>query len=476
MSVKSGHPGKSRHHTAPAKSHQHQAFQRDLDVMPLTLLTVGGIMGSGLFLATGLVIAHSGPSAIWIFALGALAMGLEITALAEMSAADPAPGSFLVYAERVYGPGMSFIGGWVFWFSSVLTMATEVTAGALFTKAWFPGVPLWIWSLVYSVAIVAVNFVSVRGFGAIEGVMAGVKVAAVTLFLLAVAAVLGGILPGRPATAPFWYHLSHAAWWPHGGLGPLSSLVLVLFAFAGTGVLGLAAGETKHPAKTIAGSLAITIPLVVVLYLGSVIAILAMVPVSHVATQSSPFVQALTLTGIPVIGHIMNLVLIFAVLSTMNAALYSNSRVLYDLGQHRQAPRSVGRLNHKGLPGVAIWWSAGLLALTILLAYLLPKTAYNYLVTATGFQAMFIWLVVLLTHLRYRRYLAAHKPEALKLKLWGYPWTTYLTLGVVAVGMAGAFFATSERIGLELALAFIVAVAIAYLFVRPHLTAARSRS
>lgn len=471
MSVKSGHPRTKAHH--PVK--QHQAFQRDLGVMPLTLLTVGGIMGSGLFLATGLVIAHSGASALWLFAIAALAMGLEITALAEMSAADPAPGSFLVYAERVYGPGMSFIGGWVFWFSSVLTMATEVTAAALFTHSWFPGLALWVWSLVYSVAIVAINFISVRGFGEIEGAMAGVKVAAVSLFIFMAAAVLGGVLPGRPTSAPFLYHLSNAAWWPHGGIGTLASLVLVLFAFAGTGVLGLAAGETKHPGKTIAGSLALTIPLVVMLYLGSVVAILALVPASHIVTHTSPFVQALTLTGIPVIGHVMNLVLIFAVLSTMNAALYSNSRVLYDLGQHRQAPRSVGRLNQKGLPAMAIWWSAGLLALTILLAYLLPKTAYTYLVTATGFQAMFIWLVVLLTHLRYRRYLQEKKPDRLTLKLFFYPWTTYFTLLVVAAGMGGAFFATSERIGLELAAAFIVAVGIAYLFVRPHLTTSHSR-
>jgi L-asparagine transporter-like permease len=455
------------------RSGQHQAFQRDLSVVPLTLLTVGGIMGSGLFLATGLVVSRASAGALILFLVAAVAMSLQITALAEMAAADPEPGSFLVYAQRVYGPGMSFIGGWVFWFSSVLTMATEVTAAALFTHSWFPGIPLWAWSLVYSVAIVAINFVSVRGFGAIEGAMAGVKVAAVSLFLLLMAAVVAGLLPGRPAHAPALYHLAHPVWWPAGGIGPLSALVLVLFAFAGTGVLGLAAGETKHPAKTISRSLAVTIPLVVILYLGSVAAILVMVPAARVVTHTSPFVQALTLTGIPVVGRIMNLVLIFAVLSTMNAALYSNSRVLYDLGQHRQAPRTVGQLDQRGLPAMAIWWSAGLLALTILLAYLLPKTAYSLLVTATGFQAMFIWLVVLLTQLRYRPYLEKHHPDRLKLKLFLYPWTTYLTIGIVAVGMLGALLAASERVALILAIAFIAAVGIAYLVVRSRGGAAR---
>lgn len=468
MSVKSGSKGR-RAATAVGHAHgRHHAFQRDLGASQLTLLTLGGIMGSGLFLASGIAIQRSGPAVLLVFLVAAVAMTLEIIALGEMSAADPTAGSFLVYAERVYGPGMTFIGGWVFWFSSVLTMSSEVTAASMFTRLWWPAVPLWIWAVGYSAGIVAANFISVRGFGSIEGVMSGVKVGAVTLFLVVAGLFLMGLLPSHPmpASTPVW---AQSSWWPHGTGGPLSSLILVLFAFAGTGVIGIAAAETEKPPITIRRSLMATIPLVWVFYLGSIMALLSILPWNRVTTTSSPFVQAIHSTGLPWVGHIMNLVLLFAVLSTMNAALYSNSRVLYTLGKSGQAPASLARLNRKGIPTRGILWSAALLALTIVLAYVLPQKAYSYLVTATGFQAMFIWLVVLLTHLRYRPYLEKQKSQALQFKLPGYPWTTYLTLGLVALGMIGAPLASSELVGLSVAAGFIVLVGVIYLVLRSRL-------
>jgi AAT family amino acid transporter len=458
MSVKSP---PHRRVAAARRTQSHHAFQRDLTAPGLTLLTLGGIMGSGLFLASGIAIRRSGPAVLWVFAVAAVAMTLEIWALGEMSAADPEPGSFLRYAERVYGPGMSFVGGWVFWFSSVLTMSSEVTAAALFTRLFWPSIPIWIWSVVYSAGIVLANFVSVRGFGTIEGIMAGVKVGAVLAFLGLAAVYLFGALPGHATGFPNpWYHLAHTAWWPAGWQGPASSLILVLFAFAGTGVIGLAAGETKHPPATIAQTLMASIPLVWILYLGSVLAIMLIIPWARVPTHASPFVQAVHATGLPMASRVMDVVLIFAVLSTMNAALYSNSRVLYSLGRDGLAPRAVARLNTQGIPVNGIWWSAALLVLTIGLAYFLPKQAYSYLVTATGFQAMFIWGIVLVTHLRYRRYL--ERRGDLRFKLYGYPWTTYLTLGLVGVGMAGAPLAHGELIGLAIAAGFIVVILALY--------------
>jgi AAT family amino acid transporter len=463
MSVKSASRGTTRRRV------HHRAFQRDLTVPGLVLLTLGGVMGSGLFLASGLVIRHSGPSALWVFMVGAAAMTLEIWALTEMSAADPEPGSFLRYADRVYGPGLTFIGGWIFWTSSVLTMSSEVTAASLFTHVFWPSFPIWAWAVLYSAVVVLVNFVSVRGFGTIEGVMAGVKVGVTLAFIIVVALYLFSGLFGHAAVSPDpWRQLDHTTWWPAGLAGPSSSLILVLFAFAGTGVIGLAAGETKHPPRTLGRTLLISVPMIWVLYLASVAGIMAIIPWSRVATTASPFVQALAATGLPDASQIMNAGLIFAVLSTMNAALYSNSRVLYTLGKEGLAPKTVARLNTKGIPATAIWWSSALLLLTLPLAFFLPGKAYAYLVTATGFQAMFIWAVVLVTHLRYRPYLLHRGP--LSLKIPGYPWTTYLALAAVAAGMLGAPLAHSELVGLIVAAGLIVVAGLAYLALRGHLT------
>ncbi len=469
-------PGSDAFHDRPSghlqrgasRSGSRQRFTRALRSPGLTLLTIGGIMGSGLFLASGMAIRDAGPAVLGVFAIGFVAMYLEIRALAEMSVANPAPGSFLVYCRQVLGPGFSFVSGWIYWFSSVLTMSSEVTAAALLTRVWFPQWPVWLWALAYSVLIVGVNFVGVRGFGSVEAVLAATKILAVLAFI-----VLGGLyLTGRlpHATGGGLAALSqHGGLWPHGLGGAAGALLLVLFAYAGTGVIGMAAAETKDPGQTIPRTVRRTALLVGVMYLGGVFTLLALVPWWQVPVASSPFVAAVARTGLPFAAGVMNLVLLLAVLSTMNAALYANVRVLYSLASQKQAPAAFGRLSRRGVPANATWASATLLAATIALAYVLPHKAYAYLVTATGFQAMFIWLTILLTHIRYRPYLRRHRPERLTYRLFAYPYTTLVVIAIVLSGLAGSLGAGSERIGAGVGLAGIVAALVAWLLLRRRL-------
>lgn len=400
-------------------------------------------------MASGLTIRHAGPGVLLFYAIGALAMYLEITALAEMSIATPTPGSFLVFTRQVLGPGWTFVSGWIFWFSSVLTMSSEVTAAAIFTRYWWPGVPLWVWSLVYSALVIAINFVSVRGFGTIEGFMAGVKTVAVLAFIAVGILALTRLIPTtHPINPNPWVDmLHHGGWLPHGWLAASPAMLLVLFSYAGTGVIGLAAAEAKNPKVTLSRAIYQSVALIIIMYLGAVFFLLTLTPWYRQSDTISPFVLALHAVSLPYVSWIMNLVLLFAVLSTMNAALYSNVRVLYTLAHQGEAPRLLGRLNRKGLPARAIWTSAGLLGLTIVLAYVLPHKAYAYLVTATGFQAMFIWLIVLLTQLYYRRYLVRHHPEKLTFKLWGYPYTTFLVMAIVMAALLTSPLAKGELVG-----------------------------
>lgn len=445
-------------------------FKRSLDASSLSLLTIGGIMGSGLFLASGLVLREAGPFTLVLVAVGFVAMYLEIRALGEMSVATPTPGSFLVYMAKVLGPGWTFVSGWIFWFSSVLTMSSEVTAAATFTRFWFPHVPLWAWSLLYSAVVIGVNFVSVRGFGTIEGFMAAVKSLAVLAFIavgLAAAAHVFGFRVTAGGTAA----IAHEATLPGGLLGAAPAFLLMLFAYAGTGVLGLAAPETADPRQAIGRAVGRVALFVFVAYLGSMIVILSLLPTSVLSSTTSPFVVASHRLPIPFAASIMNVVLLFAVLSTMNAALYSNVRVLYSLARQGDAPSGLGRLSRAGLPTRAIWVSAALLALTICLAYVLPHKAYAYLVTATGFQAMFIWLMVLLTHLRYRPYLERHAPERLTYRLWGYPYTTLLVMAIVVVALALSPLGRGEATGAIVGGGGIAAAVVVWLFLRGRLGA-----
>jgi AAT family amino acid transporter len=450
---------------AAGKGHAGQkapAFRRGLDASALTLLTIGGIMGSGLFLASGLVLRSAGLFTLVLVAVGFVAMYLEIRALAEMSVATPAPGSFLVYMAKVLGPGWTFVTGWIFWFSSVLTMSSEVTAAATFTRFWFPHVPLWTWSLAYSALVIGLNFLSVRGFGTIEGAMAAVKSLAVLLFilvgLLTAAHIFGFRVTGGGVPA-----ISQEAILPHGFWGAAPTFLLVLFAFAGTGVIGLAAPETAKPREAIGAAVGRVAVFILIAYLGSMITILALVPTSILSATTSPFVIAGHRLPVPYAASVMNVVLLFAVLSTMNAALYSNVRVLYSLARQGDAPAGLGRLNASGQPTRAIWVSAGLLALTIVLAYVLPHKAYAYLVTATGFQAMFIWLMVLLTHLRYRPFLERHAPDRLTYRLFGYPTTSYLVVAIVITALLLSPLGRGEAVGALVGGAGIAAAVLAWL-------------
>lgn len=472
MGIKTpGKPGLKQHHHHKSG----HAFKKDLTARTLTLLTIGGVMGSGLFMASGLAIRHAGPVVLLMYVLGAVLMVIEINALGEMSIATPAPGSFLVFTREVLGPGWTFVSGWVFWFSSVLTMSSEVTAAALFSRLWFPGVPLWIWALVYSALIIAINFVSVRGFGTIESVMAGVKTLAVLAFIALGLMLILHILPSAHPMPSVGSMLTlHGGFVPNGWYHTLPAMILVLFAYAGTGVIGLAAAEAKDAHKTLGQAIRSSVVLLTIMFVGGIFMVLVLTPWNHQSDTVSPFIMALHTTTLPDASAIMNLVLLFAVLSTMNAALYSNVRVLYSLAQQGEAPRWLGRLNQRGLPTRAIWTSAALLALTIVLAYVLPKKAYAYLVTATGFQAMFIWLMVLLTERFYRPYLIKHLPDKLTHKLWGFPYTTYLVMAIVIAAMLVSPLAKGELVGAVVGIGGILVALIAWLMLRHRLHRAPS--
>lgn len=418
-------------------------------------------------MASGLAIHDAGPVILAMVGLGWVLMALEINALAEMSIATPSPGSFLVFTRQVLGPGWTFVSGWIFWFSSVLTMSSEVTAAALFSRYWYASIPLWIWSLLYSALIIAVNFISVRGFGQVEGFMAGTKMLAVFAFIVAGVLMITHQLPTSHPLGSVPHMLrGYGGWLPHGWHGAMPAMILVLFAYAGTGVVGLAAAETKSPSQTIPKAVRATVILVGIMYVGSIFLILTLSPWSIQSDRISPFIVALHTSKLAYASLIMNLVLLFAVLSTMNAALYSNVRVLYSLARQGEGPRWLAHLNRKGQPTYAIWTSAALLALTIVLAYVLPQKAYGYLVTATGFQAMFIWLMVLLTQRLYRPYLETHHPEQLTHKLWGFPYTTYFVMAAVLAAMAMSPFAQGELVGALVGVGGIAAALTAWLFFR----------
>ncbi len=441
--------------------------EKDLRTPQLTLMTVGGIIGSGLFLAAGEAIRMAGPAIIVGYLIGATAMALEVTALAEMAAADPAKGSFLVYARRALGPGFTFVGGWIFWFSSILNLAAEATAAGIFTHLWLPHIPTWALSTTFALIIVGINFLTVKGFSEVESLMALIKVVAIALFIALAALALFAGWPVRLGSGLASWSVA-GGFFPNGLRGVAAAMILVMFSMAGTGVLGLAAASVRDPERRIGPAVHYSATLVYLLYIGSALAITALIPWNKVpATGLSPFLAALHRFPWPILGQIFNVVILLAVLSAMNAGLFATDRVLAGLATAKDAPRW---LKEKGdaPPRAANAATGALLVAVTLLTYFLPKTAFLYLVTATGFQALFIWVLIVLTQIYYRRHLEKEHPQRLRLKM---PWHPYLSIFEIALLLAiiaTAPLAPHQLPALGLGVAVTALFLAIYLLIRPR--------
>ncbi len=429
----------------------------------LSLMTVGGIMGSGLFLASGTAIRLAGPGILLSFLIGVTIMAMEVTILAEMAAADREKGSFLAFAHHALGPGFAFVGGWVFWFSSILNIAAESTAGALFTRVWFPSVPVVVFSVGFAMMITGINFLTVKGFSQVESTMSWVKIVATSLFIVTALLVVSRLLPGHAPSAPtLWFH--RPSFLPHGLTGVAAAMILVLFSMSGTGVLGLAAPQIRRPEAVIGKTIRQTVITIYVLYAASAMALTGIVLWTQMPTTTSPFTTALSRLSWSWPAEVFNVVILVAVLSAMNAGLYATNRVLATLGRIHDAPRWVAKQHH-GIPRQANAVSGILLVIVSGLAYFLPKTAYTYLVTATGFQALFIWILIVGTEIRYRPQLL-QRGKSLEFRVPFYPWFSWIAMLLMVGAIATAPWAPHELLPLGLGVAVVLLLTAIYWPVR----------
>ena len=311
--------------------------------------------------------------------------------------------------------------------------------------------------------ITGINFLTVKGFSHVESTMSWVKIVATSLFIVAALFLLTRLLPGHaPSAATLWLH--RPAFFPHGLTGVGAAMILVLFSMSGTGVLGLAAPAVQHPEAVIGRTIRNTVVTIYVLYGASALALTGLVLWTHMPTTSSPFTAALSRLSWAWPAQVFNVVILVAVLSAMNAGLYATNRVLATLGRIHDAPPWVARQHH-GIPRQANLMSGVLLVLVSGLAYFLPKTAYTYLVTATGFQALFIWILIVGTEIRYRPQLL-RQGKSLEYRVPFYPWFSWIAMALMVGAIATAPLAPHELLSLGLGVAVVMLLTAIYLPVR----------
>lgn len=396
----------------------------------LTMLGLGGVIGAGLFVGSGAGIAVAGPGIVVSYLIaGALAM-LVMRMLGEMSAAMPASGSFSVHAERALGRWAGFSVGWLYWFLLVVVLAVEATAAAQIAHGWVPAVDQWLWVLVFMVVFTVANLTAVKNFGEFEFWFAALKVTAIVAFLVLGLLAVFGLLPD---TAPVGMTnlTGQGGFLPNGWDGVVSGVLTVVFAFGGLEVVTIAAAETDDPARAVGRAVRSAMVRVLFFYVGSMLVIVTVLPWTAQQAGLSPYVKVLDAIGVPSAGQIMNIVVFVALLSALNANLYGASRMVFSLAERGEAPRGLLKVSGGGGGGVprrAVLASVAFGFVSVLLNLKWPDTVFLYLLNSVGAVLLFVWALIAASQLRLRRRIEREAPRGLTLKMWCFPYLTWLTL------------------------------------------------
>ncbi|MFD3839633.1 amino acid permease [Streptomyces sp. NPDC058642] len=395
----------------------------------LSMIALGGVIGAGLFVGSGAGIAAAGPSIVVAYVLSGLLVMLVMRMLGEMSAAYPSSGSFSAHAERAIGPWAGFTSGWSFWILLCTAVGLEGIGAAKIVTGWLPGTPEWAWVALFMVVFCAANLAAVKNFGEFEFWFAALKVGAIGLFLVLGVLAIAGVLPGTDS--PGASNLSDFL--PNGSEGLVIGILASVFAYGGLETVTIAAAESENPVKGVASAVRTAMWRIALFYIGSMAVIVTLVPWDSAAVvEKGPYVAALDSLGIPGAGELMNVVVLVALLSAMNANIYGSSRIAYSLVARGQGPKALGRVS-SGVPRVAVLVSCVFGFVCVLLSYWRPDDVFSWLLNMIGGVILVVWGFIAVSQLRLRGRLEREAPERLTVRMWAFPVLTWVAMAGMAV-------------------------------------------
>ena len=424
------------------------------------MLALGSAIGGAFFLGSAIAIRSAGPAILLGFVLGGALVYVVLMSLAELTVRDPAPGSFHHYAGRAFGPLAGFVVGWVYWTGLTLAMSSEATAAAVFLRQWLPGLSATTLASLIVLAVTGLNLLGARQLARLEGTLAAVKLLAVAGFIAAAWALIAGLLPGR---APVGLGaLAHEPLVAGGWRGLAGGMLIVLFTYAGTEIIGLAAPSTRDPRRTVPLAARRTALALTGLYVLAVGSLLPLIPTRRLDVNASPLVAGLSAHGIPWAARAINGVLVTAILSTMLAVMFSLGRVVRSLAEDGLGP---AWLRERGeVPRRGILFSGLVMLLGVGLGYLVPRQVYVFLVSAGGYALILVYVSVVAARLRLRRDAGAAQAEPVLVP--GHPVTSWLALAVLAGTLAGLPLVPGQASGLIAGLALTGLAAAAFTWQR----------
>ncbi|MFM0278839.1 amino acid permease [Paraburkholderia sediminicola] len=434
----------------------------------MTMIALGGVIGAGLFVGSGVVVQQAGPAAVLSFLITGGLIVLVMRMLGEMACAMPAVGSFYEYARLAFagkrGPGKlaGFLTGWMYWYFWVIVVAVEAVAGAKLVQFWLPDTPAWAISLVLLVVLTATNLISVGSYGEFEFWFASIKVAAIVVFLFLGGLYVLGLWPASMHTTSVMPTLlSHGGLMPK-GIGPvLSGAVAATGFYFGAEIVTIAAAEAHEPVKAVAKATNSVITRVLIFYVGSIMLVVALVPWNSPG-MATPYVSALSAMGIPAAANVMNAIVLTAVLSALNSGLYAASRMIFALTRHGDAPAGLAKVNRRGVPVRAILVGTLFGYVSVVMSYVSPDTVFAFLVNSYGTVAIFVYVLIAVSQLKLRARLEREAPEKLRVRMWCYPYLTcFAIVGMVGILVAMAFI-PDQRTPLWLGVASLGVLLVAY--------------
>lgn len=434
-------------HSAAESAPEHQ-LRRQLTGRQLTMIGLGGAIGTGLFLGSGLAISQAGPATIIAFIVVAAVALVIAWALAEMVTVHPRAGAFGTVAHSYLGHWAGFVIRWTYWTIQVIAVGGEVIATGIYLRYWWPSVPLWLAVVVFSIALIAVNAATVRFFGECEYWLSMIKVAAIVAFILLGFLLIAVGLPGAPATG-LHNLIADGGFFPRGAGGVFLAMVFVVFSFVGTEVVSVTAAESENPTRDVPRAARQMVVRLALFYALAISVVLAIAPWPQTAKggslDASPFVRVLEAAHVPAGASVMNFVILTAALSSANTNLYLTTRMLHSLAGHGYAPRQLGRLSGSGAPRNALMLSTAGLAVAAALSADQGNRAYLVLFGISVFGALVVWLLILAAHTRFRLLRRRHGLPRSPARLWGAP----VTSGLAFLFLASVLVSTGFIDGLE---------------------------
>lgn len=397
----------------------------------VTMITLGGMLGAGLFVGSGAAINLVGPGILICYLLSGLLLILVMRMLAELAADNPNSGSFSTYAEQTFGRWAGSVVGWLYWWFWVVVIAFEASAGASTVHQWVPAVPQWLIALLLMAVLTVTNLRSVRSYGEFEFWFSAIKVVAIIGFIAIGVIVLVGLFPGHPSPG-LGNLIGHGGFLPHGAGSIDKGMLIVFLTFVGPEMVSIAAAECEEPARAIRRTTNSIIWRILFFYVGSIGIVVTLLPWNSSKVGQSPYVAVLDWIGFPSAGVVMAVIVLTAVLSCLNSGLYTASRMVFSLAERGQAPAALARLSGRGVPRSAILASVAVGFVGVIFNYLSPDAVFLFLLNSSSATALFVYIAIGLTQIVSRfRARRADAEQALTIRMWWFPWLSLLAVAAM---------------------------------------------